>query len=466
MELGSMRDFLSALEKEGELVRIKFEVDPKKDIGAIAYKTLGGPAVLCEKVKGSKMPLAMNFLNTPEKIAIATNTTKDKLFHKLLHGMENLIEPRLVTSGPCKENKLVGEAVDLGILPIPTWNDEDGGPYINFHGNITRDVKTGARNVGLYRMQVKGPNKTGIFVSERQNIGINYLVAKKAGKKYLEMAVAIGGDPAIIMAATTPLEYGVDELAFIGGLRGRPLEIVKCETIDLEVPACSDIVLEGRIPIGYYEKEGGYGEFTGYYSGQMTHPVFEVSAITFRNDAVFTGTYQWHYPGEGPVVSRVCSSPAILHAARKSFPGLEVVNMVVTQRIIIGSIKKGFEGEVHTAAHAILATQMGKFAKVIIIVDEDIDVYDYEEVFWALHTRYDPEFDTYITPRVPGHGLDPSERPIGQRGIETGGVGSLTSLILIDATKSLARPFMGKLIQPPKSLEEVEKKLEEHGIVL
>ncbi len=468
MAFNSLREFIDFLKDMGELIEIDLEIDRDLEVGAVGELTRLGPAVLFNKIKGYDKRIAINILGTNKRIAMALGVKEEELIPFLADRMDEPIKPVLVSDGPCKENIIKGDKVDMNEFPIPTWNDKDGGRFIDFGMVITKDIETGGQNGGMYRMHVKDKNKTNIFVQDKQHIGIHYKKCKEAGLKYMEMAVAIGLDPVVNTLAACPVEYGIDELDVAGGLRGEPVSLVKCETVDLLVPSTAEIVLEGRVPIGVHETEGPFGEFTGYYSGTYEHPVFEITCITHRDNPIFQGTYLGKPPTEGHVVVGAFNSAMFYKNAKKICPEITGVNVLGATwvYITIVSIKKEFEGQVHHVADALYSSGIGRYIKILIVVDDDINVYDINDVIWALSSRYQPEFDTYITPRVAGYGIDPSERKIGERGIETGGVSSLSSRILIDATVSKERPIMGERVFPPKITEMVREKLLNAGIDL
>jgi len=461
MAFRDLREFLELLKNEGELLTVDQEIDPHLEIGAVGHLTRMGPAVHFTNLKGSDKSVAMNILGTRKRAGLAIGASADNLNKAIARGIENPIKPVLVSDGPCKENILTGDDVDLGIFPIPQWNDKDGGKFIDFGADITKDATTGTQNAGMYRMHVKGKNKTNIYIADRQHIGRHYKTAKEAGLEGLEMAVAIGLDPATNIVAPLPAEFGVNELDLAGGLRGEPVEVVKCETVDLVVPATAEIILEGRIPLGVHETEGPFGEFTGYYSGTYEHPIFEISAITYRNDAIFQGTYLGRPPTEGHIVGEIPMETLTYVEAKKKLPELRGVHIMEGTGWIIwvASIKKEYEGQIQRVANVIWTTEVGDYGKVLIVVDDDINPYDIHDVVWAISTRYQPEFDTYITPRVAGYGIDPSEITTSARGIETGGTSSMTSRVVIDATVPFERPIQGEPVMPPAITEEIKKRL-------
>ncbi|MDY6864199.1 MAG: UbiD family decarboxylase [Thermodesulfobacteriota bacterium] len=468
MPFSDLREFLDFLKDEGELSTIDIEIDPYLEIGAVGHLTRMGPAVLFTNVKGSDKKVAINILGTRKRIALALGIEEKDVISRLAYVYENPIKPVIVSDGPCKENILKGEAVDMGIFPVPQWNDKDGGKFSDFGICLTKDPETGFQNAGMYRQHIKGKKKTGVYAGDKSHIGMHYKKAKEMGLDYLEMAVAIGLDPAVNMVGPCPAEYGLNEFDLAGGLRQEPVQMVKAETVDIMVPATAEIILEGRIPIGVYEEEGPFGEFTGYYSGTYQHPVFEITAITHRDNPIFQGTYLAKMPTEGHVLPETFNSAMIYAQAKKNAPEIAGVYCFDGTWALMASVsmKKEFEGQIHQVANAFFATHVGKWTKVLVIVDDDINVYDKEDLVWAMMSRYQPEFDTYVIPRVAGIGIDPSERVIKSRGIETGGVSNLSSRIIIDATRSLERTVMGEVVKSPVITSEVEKRLKDNRIEL
>jgi UbiD family decarboxylase len=468
MAFNSLREFIDFLKDNGELIEIDSEIKRDLEIGAVGELTRLGPAVLFNNIKGYDKRVAINILGTNKRIAMALGVPEENLVPFLAERIDQPVKPIVVSGGPCKENILKGNKVNLDKFPIPKWNDKDGGRFSDFGMVITKDIETGGQNGGMYRMHVKGKNKTNIFIQDKQHIGMHYKKCKDAGMKYMEMAVAIGLDPIVNMIAPSPIEYGVDELDVAGGLRGEPVSLVKCDTVDLLVPATAEIVLEGRVPIGIHNTEGPFGEFTGYYSGTYEHPIFEITCITHRDNPIFQGTYLGKPPTEGHIIPGVFNSAIFYKNAKKICPEITGVNVFGATWVYITavSIKKEYEGQVHHVADALYSSGIGRYIKILVVVDHDVNVYNIDDIIWAISSRYQPEFDTYITPRVAGYGIDPSERKIGERGIETGGVSSLSSRILIDATVSKERPIMGERVLPPGVTEKVKERLLKAGIDL
>ena len=252
MPYKDLRQFIKRLEEEGELVRVKTEVDPAYEIGAILKKLSdrgGGPALIFENVKGHEVPLLCNLWGTTKRYAMCLETSPDKLPDTWMSRIDGgPIAPVVVQSAPCKENILLGDQVDLDKFPFPVWNEKDGGRYLTTHLIISKDPHTGIRHVATYRMMVQDKRTTGVNLPPFRHLVRHRNMYREMGKP-IPIAVVIGAHPLAHMTAVTAFPYGVDELAMAGALQGEPLEVVKCETVDLEVPATAEIVLEGEIPI-------------------------------------------------------------------------------------------------------------------------------------------------------------------------------------------------------------------------
>lgn len=308
----SLRDFVRFLEARGQLRRIQREIDPVLEVSEIAQRVMraGGPALLFENIKGSRFPLLINTYATRERMSWALGvddlsqhaTTiaelvkaqppvslmdKIRMLPKL--GRVASAMPRTVGTAPCQQ--IIETNPDLTRLPILTTWPEDGGPYITLPMVITRDPDKGTRNVGCYRMQVYGPRETGMHWQLHKTGRRHMRRYKELGIARMPVAVALGGDPALPYAATAPLPDGIDEFLFAGFLRRKPVEMVQCKTVDLEVPASADFVLEGYVDVNEaLRREGPFGDHTGYYSLADDYPVFHLTAITRRENPIYATT--------------------------------------------------------------------------------------------------------------------------------------------------------------------------------
>jgi 4-hydroxy-3-polyprenylbenzoate decarboxylase len=451
MAYRSFRHFLETLEQAGELTRVSDPVDTDLLITEWADREMkssgGGKALLFEQpvVDGqvSKFPVAINTMGSRKRIAMALGresidevaqeiqlilkakppTDLREGFALLKHGIHLLhARPKQVRDAPCQEiiHKIesdAGRADDFSLrhLPILKCWPKDGGRFITLPNVHTRDPETGARNVGVYRMQIFDERTTAMHWQVHK-------VGARHGKRYYErnepmpVAVALGGDPALSFSATAPLPDGLDEVLFAGFLRRKSIEMVKCKTIDLEVPAGVDLVLEGYVQPGEMRPEGPFGDHTGYYTAVEDYPVFHLTAITHRRDAVYPTTIVGIPPMEdfyiGDAVVRI-----FLPVFKMNFP--ELVDMTlpaegVFHNLVIVSIRKQYPYQAFKVMHGLWGMGQMMFSKYIVVVDEDCDVHNTSEVLFRLCANTDPGRDTTVI-KNPSDSLDhaPTEQNIG-----------------------------------------------------
>jgi len=451
MAYRSFRHFLETLEQAGELTRVSDPVDTDLLITEWADREMkspgGGKALLFEQpvVDGqvSKFPVAINTMGSRKRIAMALGresideiaqeiqlilkakppTDLREGFALLKQGIHLLhARPKQVRDAPCQEiiHKIesdAGRADDFSLrhLPILKCWPKDGGRFITLPNVHTRDPETGARNVGVYRMQIFDERTTAMHWQVHK-------VGARHGKRYYErnepmpVAVALGGDPALSFSATAPLPDGLDEILFAGFLRRKSIEMVKCKTIDLEVPAGVDLVLEGYVQPGEMRPEGPFGDHTGYYTGVEDYPVFHLTAITHRRDAVYPTTIVGIPPMEdfyiGDAVVRI-----FLPVFKMNFP--ELVDMTlpaegVFHNLVFVSIRKQYPYQAFKVMHGLWGMGQMMFSKYIVVVDEDCDVHNTSEVLFRLCANTDPGRDTTVI-KNPSDSLDhaPTEQNIG-----------------------------------------------------
>ena len=418
MAYDGLRAFVTALEREGELVRVSREVDPYLELAEIADRTMkaGGPALLFENVKGSAFPLLINAYGSRKRMsrALGVNDLEDhaKTIGELVHtrapkSARELADmagklpqlasavPRKVTSAACQEVVHTGDDVDLLQLPVMTCWPDDGGPFFTLPNVITKDPDTGARNIGMYRMQRIDRNTTGMHWQIHKTGARHFRRAKELGKR-LEVAVAFGGDPALTYAATAPLPDGIDEWMFAGFLRGKPVEYVKCKTVDLEVPADADFVLEGYVdPSEELFAEGPFGDHTGYYTPVDAFPRFHVTAITRRRDCVYPATLVGPPPMEDEWLGKA-TERLFLPLLKMIFPEVVDMNLPVEgafHNLVIVSIKKQYPFHASRIAHGLWGSGQMSFSKVICVLDHDVDVHNVKDVAWRLLANLDPKRD-------------------------------------------------------------------------
>jgi 4-hydroxy-3-polyprenylbenzoate decarboxylase len=413
-----LRDFISRLDKEGELRRISMEVDPVLEITEITDRVTkaNGPALLFERPKGSKFPLLINSVGSARRMNMALEVndldevaerirsflnlqSPQGLFDKLKM-LPKLAElgsffPKSVKSGPCKE-VIKKDGFSLLDFPILKCWPQDGGRFITWPMVITKNPETGKRNVGCYRMQVFDERTTGMHWQTQKHGAEHYRSARaRSGTGKLDVAVAIGSDPATALAGILPVPPDLDEFMFSGFLRREPVEMVQCETVDLEVPANSEIVLEGFVDLAELRTEGPFGDHTGFYSLEGKYPAFHVTCITHRKDPIYLTTIVGPPPQEdywmGHAIERV-----FLPVMKMQFPEIVDVAMPaegIFQNLMIVAIRKSYPGHARKIMSAIWSLGQAMFTKVVVVVDHDVDVQNSRQVVWKALCAIDPERD-------------------------------------------------------------------------
>ncbi len=421
MAYKDLREFLKLLEQKGLLHRVKAEVDPVLEIAEITDRMSkspnGGKALFFEKVKGSDIPVVTNIFGSFERMCLALEVeslddigrriekllkqTPPKSIKEKIFALFELIEvskylPKRVKNAPCQE--VINKEPDLSKLPIlKTW-PLDGGRFITFPMVFTRDPDTGMQNCGMYRMHVYDEKTTGMHWHIHKDGAMHYRKYKELGKR-MTVAVAIGGDPAIIYSATAPLPYGVDEMLFAGFLRKSPVEMVKCVTCDIEVPANAEIVLEGYVDPDELRDEGPFGDHTGFYSPVDKFPVFHVTCITHRKDPIYPATVVGKPPMEDCYMGKA-TERIFLPLLRLQFPEIVDMNLPmegVFHNAAIISIKKQYPGHGKKIIHGLWGMGQMMFSKLIIVVDDDVDVQDLSTTAWKVLNNVDWRRDVIIS---------------------------------------------------------------------
>lgn len=429
MTFPDITSFIAELDRRKELARIKDRVSPDLEIAAVIDRVSkspgGGPALLFEQPTGASMPVAANLFGSTSRICLALGVEHlDELAHeieelttppqprgfmdalKLMPLVNRLTDlmPKTVKDAPCQEVVRMDGGLDE--LPIlKTW-PEDGGPFITLPLVITRDPETGMRNIGTYRMQVYDRRTTGMHWQRHKGGAQHHRVAERLGKR-LEVAVALGADPVLIYSATAPMPEGLDELMLAGVIGKRRVEMVKCRTVDLEVPASAQIVLEGYVEPGERRREGPFGDHTGLYSLADDFPVFHLQCITMRKSPVYVTTVVGRPPMEDYYLGKA-SERIFLPLIRKTLP--EIVDMHfpaagIFHNIVLVSIDKRYPGHARKIMSAFWGLGQLMFSKCIVVVDKDVNVHDEAEVAWIAGTHVDPARDIEIT-RGPVDDLD------------------------------------------------------------
>jgi 4-hydroxy-3-polyprenylbenzoate decarboxylase len=413
-----LRDWIARLEREGELVRVTAEVDPDLEITEVTDRTVkaGGPALLFENVKGSQYPLLINQFGTERRMCLAFDAPSlDDVAHKLedvlemqppqglvekVRGLQKLksiadSRPRTVRRAACQELVLQGDDATLDALPIQKCWPEDAAPFITLPAVITKDPRSGTRNVGMYRMQKLGPRATAMHWQIHKDGRADYLATD--GK--IDVAVALGLDPVTTYSASAPLPKHIDELMVAGFLRGEPVELVRAKTVDLDVPANAEIVLEGVIQKDELTDEGPFGDHTGYYTPPEPFPVFRLTAITMRRDAIYPSIVVGKPPAEDAWLGKA-TERIFLPAIRMTVPEIVDYDLPVAgafHNCCIVSIRKAYPGHAQKVMHAIWGLGMLSLTKAVVVVDEWVDVHDYEEVVFRVGANVDPARDVLLT---------------------------------------------------------------------
>jgi len=416
-----LNEFIGALDKKGELSRVTDPVSPHLEIAAVTDRVSkspgGGPGLLFERPAGFEMPVAVNLFGSMTRICMALGVrelddlgreieelTTPKIPAGMLDALKLLptvnrlrdLMPKTVSDAPCQEVVRINGTLDE--IPILTCWPEDGGPYITLPMVFTKDPETRMRNVGTYRMQVFDGRSTGMHWQRHKGGAQHYRVAERL-KQQMPVAVALGPDPALAFSATAPMPEGLDELMLAGFLRRDRVELVKCVTIDMEVPATAQIILEGYVTPGERRREGPFGDHTGFYSHPDEYPVFHLTCITHRKHPVYLTTVVGIPPMEDYYLG-MASERIFLPLIRKTLP--EIVDMHfpaagIFHNIVIISIDKRYPGHARKIMNACWGLGQLMFSKTVIVVDKDVNVQDPAEVAWIVGTHYDPERDIQFT---------------------------------------------------------------------
>ena len=485
MAFTDLREFIHALEERGWLKRIQEEVDCDLEITEITDRVskMSGEknvAVLFENVKGYNMPVLMNAFGSMERMALALGVDKlddiaaevKEIFKLPYISVQNKLDllkiiptakrainfPKYVKSGPCKE-VIIKDQPSLDKFPILKCWPGDAGKFITLPLVFTKNPLNGKRNVGMYRLQVYDGQTTGMHWHIHKNGAENYRAHQTLGKDRIEVAVAIGTDPALTYAATAPLPKDIDEMVFAGFLRKKSVEMIKCETVDVEVPAHSEIVLEGYVMIDELRREGPFGDHTGYYSLADDYPVFHITCITHRKDPIYPATIVGKPPMEDCFLAKA-TERIFLPVLQMNLPEIIDLNLPlegVFHNCAVVSIKKTYPQQAKKVMHAIWGMGQMMFTKMVIVVDEHVNVQDMNEVWWRVYNNIDARRDIVMVDG-PLDVLDHSS-PMPNWGTKVG----------IDATKAWAaegytREWPDEIEMSAEIKEMVDKKWKGLGL--
>ncbi len=481
MAYRDLREFIRALEESQELKRISVEVDPVLEIAEFADRAVkqGGPALLFENPKGSNVPVLINAFASMRKMEIALEVASvEEVAQRIVEFLEMRVPegiigklkmlpklaemgaffPKIVSQGACQE---VVRADRFSLLDYPIlqcW-PEDGGRFITLPLVFSKNPDTGKRNCGMYRMQVFDERTAGMHWQTHKQGAEHYRRTQHHGRKRMDVAVAIGADPATMYSAILPLPPDLDEMMIAGFLRQSHVEMVKCRTADLEVPANAEIVLEGYVEVGELRTEGPFGDHTGFYSLADEYPVFHVTCVTQCENPIYATTIVGPPPMEdyymGKAIERI-----FLPLMRLQLPEVRDIAMPpegIFHNLILVSMRKSYPGHARKVMHSIWGAGQAMFSKVIVVVDEDVDVQNYREVTWKALNNIDPERDIQFV-LGPVDSLDHSSR-LPNYGSKMG----------IDATRKwpgegFTRPWPGVIEMAPEVKRRVDELWKKAGL--
>jgi len=445
-----LRSFLRLVEERAPelLVRVKREVSPQWELSSVQKRLEAEgklPILVFEKVAGHGMPVVVNLFASKRHLALALDTTPEQVVGRFAEAQSERIPPRAVESGPVKEVILTGDRADLSHLPLVTHCEKDAGPYLSSGMTVIRDPVSGALNAGIYRNLHLSPKRLTMNLAPLSHASEVTRQAEARGLA-VEAAIVIGHHPAMGMASQQRGKLGEFELGTMGGLLGEPVDVVRCETVDVPVPADAEIVIEGRIRTDAWEPDGPFGDYWLYYAPQKPARVFEVTAVTHRHDAIFHDIF--NVGPEHLVLFSLGMEGVAFSQLKELIPQLLAIHVPVcgSGNLVYVQIKKDMEGLGINAALAALGAYRFKCA---IVVDEDVDIYDDRKVLWAVMTRTQADRSFFTVPGSYVSRVDPTGYPPWQTGAS--GPRLLSTRLGIDATKPLSADFP-EVAEPPRDL--------------
>ena len=485
MKFKDLREYIAFLESKGDLRRIKTPVNPELEITEIADRVIksGGPALLFESPEGFDIPVLINMFGSEQRMAWALGVdhlddvvARIQSLLELMHGPpEGLLnklrtlgqlvhlgsfQPKTVGHAPCQDVIAQGDDVDLYKFPITKCWPLDGGPFITLPLVITKDPLTGVQNYGTYRLQVYDRRTTGMHWQTHKVGTHHYRLSRELGLEKIDVAVAIGADPATMWTGSAPLPPDMDEMVVAGFLREEGVELVKAKTNDLLVPAEAEIVLEGYVVPGEERAEGPFGDHTGYYSMEDPYPVFHVTCITHRRQPIYPATIVGRPPMEDYYMGKV-TERVFLPIIRTILPEVVDINMPaegVFHNLVIVSIKKEYPGQARKVMHGLWGLGLMSLVKTIIAVDHFVDVQNISEVAWRVTNNIDPAQD-FVFSTGPIDDLD-----------HASAVPKFGSKVGIDATVkwqsegNRQREWPPDIVMSPEIKDLVDRRWAEYGI--
>ena len=445
MRIYSLQDFIKYLDSNGELIRIKAEVDARLEVTEISIRALkeGMPALLFENVKGAKFPLAMNVLASDKRIELALGKHPDQLGEELITFMEDAMPPgpkvffkhagitkRIFSTLPKKTCRPTSQEVvinpDLNDIPVITSWPEDGGPFITLPQVFTYDPHDGKRNVGMYRMQIFDGQTTGMHWQIQKGGGFHYYQARKLGREF-EIAVALGTDPALLLATVAALPEGIDEVMFSGFLRGKRTRMVKGKSVSIKVPADAEFILEGTVHLTELRMEGPFGDHFGHYSHASKFPVFHINKVTHRKNPIYPATVVGRPPMEDKYLGNATQQVLgpLIRLIHPEICNLWAYYEAGFHNLLVVSVEERYQKEAMKTALSIMGEGQLSLTKCIVTVSENVNPRDFNAVLTAIRENFDPTYDFIMIPKVPLDTLDFTSYKM-----------NLGSKMIMDATRS------------------------------
>jgi len=477
----SLREFIAALEIQGQLKRIQTVVDPALEMTELCYRSrkINGPALLFENPKGSNIPVLGNLFGTEKRVALGLGQQQVKDLRTIGETLAFLktpalptdfadalaklpkfkklayVNPKITANPPCQEHIMTANEVNLDNFPIQTCWPDDAGKLITYGLVVTKGPLKERQNIGIYRMQVIGKNKVIMRWLQHRGGALDFAEFKEAnpGQRF-PVVVAIGTDPATHLAAVTPIPDSISEYQFAGLIRGAKTELANCLLHpQLQVPATSEIILEGYVEPDEIALEGPFGDHTGYYNSQENYPVFTIESITHRHNPIYLTAYMGRPPYDEPSAMAAALNEMFVPLLQEQFP--EIVDFYLppegcSYRMALVSIKKRYPGHAKRVMFGIWSfLRQFTYTKFIVVTDDDIDVRNWADVIWALTTRSDPARDTLLVENTPIDYLDFAS-PMASLGSKMG----------IDATHKLPAESQRKWGKTITMTDEVKKKVD------
>jgi len=437
MPYRDFRQFLDVLRAHGELIDINRPIDLHSDVGKALKQTCArqGPAFLFTQT-GTEFPLAAGLYSTRSKALLAFEATEETIFEKVLTGLDNPIPPTVISAAaPCQEVVLTGADIDITRFPIPTYSPKDGGPYITAGIFVSKDPEIGVTDIGHYRAQILGKDTFTFFAQPFHRFG-KYLTKCQRLGVVPRGAIVIGVDPVIAYTCQVQTTDDTDDWHVAGGLRGAPVELVRCKTIDLDVPATAEVVIEFEVDLTSKVSEGPLGEYTGYYTPASPKPIARITAISHRRKPYFQGLLTGKPVTENHILKAIPFEASVYRTLKAQFPTIERVAIPPSGGVsfyVVISMRPRFAGEARQAILAAIASPIRP--KWVIAVDSDINVHNPAEVEWAKCFRVRPDRDVFVIDQIPAGPLDPSvgdNVPLAAR---------MSAAVGVDATIPFGEPF-------------------------